>query len=68
MTQDFSNDASAAGRSRCPCPIRPLIYQRTDKGYLLYSVGSNLTGDSRKKLDGRNTADDVAVRYTMNEP
>ena len=40
---------------------KPLIYRRTDKGYVLYSVGENMTDDGGVE-DGETEKDDIAVR------
>ena len=41
---------------------KPFGYKRTDKGYLLYSVGENMKYDGEKKKDDDDEKDDIVVR------
>ncbi|MDB4749608.1 hypothetical protein OAF83_01760 [Rubripirellula sp.] len=44
---------------------KPLLYQRIDEGYLLYSVGPNRKDDTGRTHLSRNFGDDLTIRMVL---
>ena len=44
---------------------KPFHYQRTNSGYLLYSLGPNQRDDRRKTVRSQPPGDDIAVRMNL---
>jgi hypothetical protein len=46
---------------------RPLIYRKTDDGYLMYSMGNDGKDDGGKTYEGDEDADDVSIRVSSSQ-